>query len=179
MESTLKTIDTSNGNLVLLRPSIDDAADIINFLNKVAGETNFLTFGLNDFPYSLEEEKDIIINCLEQKLCFMLIAKIDNKIAAQLFLQRSSKSRLLHSGDIGIAVAKQYWGRSIGKNMMKIAIEWAQQNNITKLQLQVRSDNSRAIQLYERLGFVIEGKITRSLRINSIYFDDYIMGLQF
>jgi len=60
--------------------------------------------------------------------------------------------------------------------MMLTAIEWAKHNSITKLQLQVRTDNDRAVQLYQKLGFSIEGKITQAMKINHIYFDDYIMG---
>ena len=62
--------------------------------------------------------------------------------------------------------------------MMLTAIEWAQQNGVIKIQLQVRTDNERAIQLYNKLGFVVEGKIKQAIKINNTYFDDYIMGLQ-
>lgn len=179
MKNILKVVNIPNGiNLVIQRPSINDATKIIEFLNEVGGETDFLTFGLNEFPISISEEKATINECLEKNSCLMLIATIDNKIIAQLFLQRSNKTRLAHIGDIAISVSKKYWGLSIGKQMMLTAIEWAEKNNISKIQLQVRSDNNRAIQLYNNLGFIIEGKITRALKINNEYFDDYIMGLE-
>lgn len=49
---------------------------------------------------------------------------------------------------------------------------------MAKLQLQVRTDNTHAVQLYKKLGFVVEGTITRSLKIKAVYFDEYLMGLE-
>lgn len=168
----------NNFILKISQASIDDAEDIVEFLNIVGGETDFLTFGAEEFPFSVAEEKEIIRECLEQNMCLMLIGKIDNQIVSQLYLQCSKKPRLEHIGDLGISVFKKYWGLSIGKHMMLAAIEWAKNNGITKLQLQVRTDNDRAIQLYKKLGFAIEGTITRALKIGDIYFDEYRMGLE-
>lgn len=179
MKNTLKAIHISDNNkLIISKAAVDDAPRIVDFLNKVGGESDFLTFGLNAFPFSVEEEKEIILECLEKNLCLMLVAKVDDEVVSQLFLQRSANVRLMHLGDIAVSVGKEYWGKSIGKHMMLTAIEWAKNNGVTKLQLQVRSDNARAIQLYEKLGFVIEGKLTRAIRVNNVYFDDYIMGFE-
>ncbi len=108
----------------------------------------------------------------------MLVGKIDNNVVSHLFLQRSDKSRLAHIGDIGVSVSKKYWGHSIGRHMMLAAIEWSKLNGISKLQLQVRTDNERAVKLYTNLGFGIEGTIKRALKIDGTYFDDYLMGQQ-
>lgn len=164
-------------NLTISQPVSDDAESIIVFLNKVGGETDFLTFGLNTFPFSLEEEKKMITECRTPGSSLMLIGTIENEIVSHLFLQRSHNPRLSHIGDIGITVSKQHWGKSIGRHMMLTAIEWALHAHITRLQLQVRTDNERAIKLYKTLGFTREGLIKRSMCIDGIYFDDYIMGL--
>jgi RimJ/RimL family protein N-acetyltransferase len=156
---------------------IKDAAEIISFLNKIGGETEFLTFGQNEFFVSLNEEKKIIKDCLETEKSLMLIAKARDEIVAQLFLERCFRARVAHMAEVSICVAKSHWGQSIGRNMMLMAIEWAKIRDITKLQLRVRCDNLRAINLYKSLGFDVEGHITRSLRIEGIYYDDFMMGL--
>lgn len=173
----VKSVVVPGGELIISKPSVEDAADIVDFLNRVAGETDFLTFGLNEFPLSVAEEKASILACQEQNASLMLIGRLHGHIVTQLFIERSSKPRLMHIGDVGIAVSKDHWGKSIGKQMMVAAIALAQQSAITKLQLQVRVDNVRAVQLYEKLGFTIEGTIKRAMKIGELYFDDYIMGL--
>jgi RimJ/RimL family protein N-acetyltransferase len=174
----MKNIELAN-NLVLVisKASIADAEQIVNFLNTVGGETDFLTFGANEFPLSAAAEKETITECLEHNICLMLVGKVGDEIASQLFLQRSKTPRLAHMGDVGISVSKKYWGHSIGRHMMLAAIEWAKTNGVTKIQLQVRTDNERAVQLYKKLGFIIEGTVTRALKIGGVYFDDYLMGL--
>lgn len=165
-------------NLIITKAAIDDSEQIVKFLNRIGGETDFLTFGLNEFPFSIEEERTIIKECLEQELCLMLIGKIGEDIVSQLFLKVSSQPRLSHIAHLGISVSKLYWGKSIGTQMVLAAINWAKNKNLTKLQLQVRTDNIGAIELYKKLGFTIEGTITQSSKINNVYFNDYIMGLQ-
>ena len=107
----------------------------------------------------------------------MLVGKINGEIVSQLFLERSNNVRLTHIGTLGVTVAKQYWRRSIGKKMILAAIDWAKSNHLTKLQLYVRTDNLGAIDLYKKLGFYTEGTITRAIKIENQYFDNYLMGL--
>jgi RimJ/RimL family protein N-acetyltransferase len=164
-------------DLIISKASICDALPIINFLNHVGGETDHLTFGLNEFPYSVAEEEIIIAECLNNNKCLMLVGKINEEIIAQLFLDISPNPRLSHIANLGVSVSKKYWGLSIGAEMIVSALQWARENNICKVQLQVRTDNTRAVALYKKLGFVIEGTLSHSIKVNTIYFDDYIMGL--
>lgn len=159
------------------KASYEDAQEIINFLNIVGGESEYLTFGLNEFPISLEDEINIIKECSEMNKSLMLIAKIDSKIVSQLFLDIPTLSRLSHIGHLGITVSKYHWGKNLGQKMLKTSIIWAKEKQLTKLQLQVRTDNLRAINLYKKLNFKIEGTIRKSLKINNLFYDEYLMGL--
>jgi RimJ/RimL family protein N-acetyltransferase len=49
---------------------------------------------------------------------------------------------------------------------------------ITKIDLRVRTDNQRAIELYQRKGFTIEGTIRKAIWIDGRYYDHYWMGLE-
>ena len=179
MASIFKNFEIdSETNFVITSASIEDTAPIVQFLNKIGGETDFLTFGLNQFPFSIEEEKKIILACLEKYSGLMLVAKIHDEIVSHLFIEISNRARLDHIGYLGISVTKQYWRKSIGTHMVLIAIDWGKKNGLTKLQVQVRTDNAAAIRLYTKLGFCIEGTITHSFKIGTTYFDDYVMGLK-
>ena len=178
MTTTLKEILLGNNTLLTISKACNnDAEEIIHFLNQVGGETDFLTFGADQFHVSLNDELQMISDCLISDKQLMLVGKINNKIVAQLFLGRSNQERLSHIGDIGLSVGKAYWGHSIGTHMLSLAIDWAKTGDLSKLQLQVRTDNHMAIQLYKKFGFNIEGTITQSLKVNQMYFDDYVMGL--
>jgi RimJ/RimL family protein N-acetyltransferase len=132
-----KTTILNGEKLTISSASIVDGPEIINFLNKVGGETDFLTFGHEAFPYSLEQQQKTVAEALALQQCLMLVGKINDCIIAQLFLQRLSHERTCHVGEIAITVDKKKWGQGIAKNMIGQAIIWAQNHNITKLQLQV------------------------------------------
>ncbi|MGQ3891991.1 GNAT family N-acetyltransferase [Legionella sp. CNM-4043-24] len=177
-EDMKKIIQLSGGDtLVISKAHIEDAAPVIDYLNRVGGESDFLTFGANGFPLTYEQEEEIIADCLSTNQCLMLVGKINQHIVAQLFLERSRNPRLDHIGEIGITVAQAWWGQSIGTHLLQSAIVWAGDNQISKLQLHVRSDHDSAIHLYKKQGFCIEGVITRAIKINDQYFDNYVMSL--
>lgn len=178
MHQLLKTIALPPADELFIGiPSCDDAEAIVAFLNAVGGETDFLTFGHNEFAVSVAQERTILAEFISQEYELMLIGTIDNTVVAHLIIQRSAKKRLAHSGDLSVSVSKKHWGKSIGRHMIETALTWACSHGITKMQLQVGTTNERAVRLYKQLGFVIEGTITQALKIGDIYFDDYLMGL--
>ena len=56
------------------------------------------------------------------------------------------------------------------------ALEKAKEGGLTKVNLDVRIDNEKAIHLYEKFGFEKEGTIKKCLFIDGVYYDNYIMG---
>jgi ribosomal protein S18 acetylase RimI-like enzyme len=64
----------------------------------------------------------------------------------------------------------------IGKRLIEYMIETVKKNGITRIGLQVRADNERAIKLYSNFGFVTEGRLKRFMKIREKYFDFLQMG---
>lgn len=66
--------------------------------------------------------------------------------------------RILDEGHItNIAVAGALRGRGIGKAILKEMIKRAQALNIERMTLEVRVNNTAALKLYEKYGFVTLG----------------------
>ncbi len=171
-------IELSNHkNLIITKAHVADAPLVLDFLNRIGGETDHLTFGLNEFSVSLDDQIELIDKNITEDFQLMLIGKINDEIVSQLFLSRSSNQRLLHIGEIGLSVSKKYWGLSIGSHMLAWAISWAKHKNLVKLHLQVRVDNKSAVKLYEKFGFLVEGMLKKSIKIQDHFYDEYVMGL--
>jgi ribosomal-protein-alanine N-acetyltransferase len=61
-------------------------------------------------------------------------------------------------GDItNVSVDKQHQNRGVGKQLLETLIQKTQEAGIKKLFLEVRESNTRAIHLYEKMGFVQNG----------------------
>jgi ribosomal protein S18 acetylase RimI-like enzyme len=82
-----------------------------------------------------------------------------------------------HVGVLGMGVLLDFRGQGVGRALIVAAIERAKAVGLTRIELVVREENTRAIALYERVGFTVEGLKRRSTRIDGRYHNDFLMGL--
>ena len=155
-----------------------DAAEMIEYLNIVGGESDNLLFGKNGFAITVEEEECFIENLLNSKTSALLVGKIDDKIVCVGSLTSPHHKRISHQSDLAISVKKNYWNLGVGTHLMHSLINFAKENGQTEiLHLGVRSDNHNAITLYRKMGFIEIGKYDRFFKINNEYFDEVLMNL--
>lgn len=166
-------------DLTIRKVTKEDAADFVEYMSKIGGQSDFLTFGDGELTITLESEEAMIEECLKSDNTLFIAAVIDNKIVGSLNFHAGSRPRICHTGEFGITVIKEYWGKGIGTELLKYMIEWAKASKtVTKINLRVRSDNEKAFHLYSKFGFKIEGLITRDFFINGVYYDSIAMGLE-
>ena len=156
----------------------DLAVEIISYLDTVAGETDLLTFGANEFGLNVQEEMNYIKSVTEDENRLHIIGKINDKIVTVLNVNSPQRVRLKHVGEFGISVSKEHWGKGIGRTMIDYMLKWAYSNPILrKINLKVLQKNERAIELYEKIGFKKEGMMIKDFYLNGEYMDSYFMGL--
>jgi RimJ/RimL family protein N-acetyltransferase len=165
--------------ITLRRVEPNDAENIIAYLHQVAGESENITFGPGEFELSVEEERLFLQHIARSPSSLYLIAEIADEIVGTLSFTVGKRPRLRHAGEFGMTVQRKYWNRGIGNRMLAYLIDWARQTpTIRKINLRVRVDNFPAIHLYEKFGFLQEGRITREFYLHGQFVDAYIMGLQ-
>jgi putative acetyltransferase len=82
-----------------------------------------------------------------------------------------------HCGSLGMGLLAAYRGQGIGERLLRACLVKAQAKGMTRIELQVRADNGRAIRLYERMGFEREGMLRRAMRFDGAYYDALQMSL--
>ncbi len=174
IEITLK-----NGQTVEIRKaSKEDAQEMIFFYNKVGGETDFLSFGKDEFQVELQAYEDTIENTSTESNSIILLAWIENVLVSIATIHSSQKERTKHQGTLGIVVSEQFCGLGLGQSMMEQLIDWAKSNHLTKkITLLTREDNVRAVELYKKLGFEVEGHLKKDTIIDGQFFDTLLMSL--
>jgi len=83
--------------------------------------------------------------------------------------------------DLTIAVHPQFQGKKVGRTLFTIFMEEVGKNrtDIGKVELFVRESNLKAIQLYQSMGFLIEGRMEMRIRTKEGLFEaDIPMGWQ-
>lgn len=129
-----------------------DAAALLEYMKQVGGETENLTFGAEGLPLSVKVEEAYIDSIQNSKDGLLLVAKENGKIVGDASLERMPR-RMSHRGELGICVLKAYWNQGIGSRFMQVIIDFAKENGYDLVDLEVRSDNTAAIHLYEKYGF--------------------------
>lgn len=140
--------------------------DIANFYRKAAKQTDYLGIYGDEYTYNLNLDSDL-----------MIIA-YSTEIVGIVTIQVSTRRKNLHVGTLAIAIDIDYCNKDIGRTLMTMAIDWFNNNHrLSRLQLFVRTDNLRAISLYKKLGFEIEGELRNDTYMCGHYYNVYPMSL--
>ena len=91
------------------------------------------------------------------------VALVENTVVGWCDISRLAWITRRHSGTLGMGVIATQRGRGIGRSLLETTLARADEVGITRVELRVRTDNTAAIQLYERCGFAVEGTCRRYL----------------
>lgn len=173
-----KPFTLKNGSAVVIREAeTTDAGKLLAYTERAAGESDFLGFGAGEFELTEAEEVAYLELCRATDNQIYFVALVVDEIIGALNFAGGRRPRVRHVGEFGMSVAAAYWGQGVGGRLLDKLLEWAEQTGVvTKINLRVRSDNQRALALYERKGFVKEGTLTREMFVGGRYYDLLAMG---
>lgn len=165
---------------IIIREAIpSDAKDILEFSEQTGAETDFLVYGPEGLELSEAFEAMYLEGLIEKENAIMLVATIDNEeLIGIASVGSNDKPKTQHVGEVGITVAKDFWGYGLGTALMEEVEIWAKESGvIRRLELTVHADNERAIALYEKMGYQREGVLSRAMFINDAFADGVMMSL--
>ncbi|MDT8305843.1 MAG: GNAT family N-acetyltransferase [Anaerolineae bacterium] len=95
---------------------------------------------------------------LEDPFRHYLAAVVDEQAVGAAILSQHGNPRLAHAGHVALMVHPDFWGHSIGTQLMSAVLDIADNwLGLKRVELGVFTDNSAALHLYEKLGFEREG----------------------
>lgn len=175
----LKIIKLKDGKELLLRkPTEEDAESMIEYLNIVGGESDNLLFGRNEFRLTVEQEREYIKNINDNNNALMLLGIIDSQIISVSQVSAPNRKRIVHNSELAISVKKEYWSMGIGTTVMEVLIDFAKNHETIKtISLGVKASNKKAQHIYEKLGFEKVGVHRNFFNIDGNYDDEILMDL--
>jgi RimJ/RimL family protein N-acetyltransferase len=143
----------------------------LEFLNKVRNE--YAKEYLHDSrTFTLEETKNWYYKSNPE---FWMIILDNNTVGYFRLSNYSKENKNIY---IGADIAKEYTGKGIAKDAYNKFIPYAFTiYNLNKISLEVLGTNERAINLYNKLGFVKEGVKREEVLKNGIWVDSIIMSI--
>ena len=89
---------------------------------------------------------------------YILVACVGGEVVGNAGLHGFRHARRAHAMNLGLTVREDHQGKGVGKALLTALLELADGwLNVTRLELTVFTDNARAIALYRKSGFVVEG----------------------
>ena len=156
-----------------------DAEAYLNLGKSIMDEAIYSLTQSEELNLTIDQEKEWIGAAFKNINHLILIADLDGEIVGQLDFSNGHRKRIAHTGGFGMGVCKSHRGLGIGSMLLKSLIDWAQLNpTIEKINLCVHQTNDRAIEIYKKHGFQVEGRRTKDLKYSSSdYVDTILMGL--
>jgi len=152
----------------------NDSKEYLSFLNKLDSETSFMLYEPGEIKATDEDMKRRIEESI--KGSFLIFAENNDKIIGFLSANRGHVNRIKHSAYIVIGILEDFRGKGLGKRLFEELESWAINNKIIRLELVVMVNNEKAIRLYKKMGFKIEGTKEKACIVNGEFVDEYYMG---
>ena len=127
-----------------------------------------------------EKEREIIRNNYQHPGKLMLVTETGGKIVSFSNVDSGGRIRNKHVGEIGISILPDYRNHGLGTAIMQTMIDWATEHPVVeKLSLGVWAANTPAARLYEKMGFVEEGRKVKEVKYADGSYDDCICMYRF
>jgi RimJ/RimL family protein N-acetyltransferase len=155
-----------------------DAAAVIACAQAVFNEPGVMVLTSPDeFHPTLAEEEKFLADHQAAENSVFLIAVAGDEVIGMLGCTGGRRRGNRHVVMLGMSVHREWRDRGVGSALMARAVEWARAGGVvTRIELDVYVENARARHLYEKFGFMVEGR-RRAIYRDGHYHDDLIMGL--
>ena len=168
-----------DGRVALLRsPHEEDAEEMLQFIIKASGETDFLMKFPEEYAgFTLEQEKDFLNGAYQNENAMMIACVVDGRIAGNCQISFRTGKKDSHRASVAIALLQEFWSLGIGTRMFEEMFQIARERNgVRQIELDFIEGNSRARHLYEKMGFRITGVKPDAIRMkDGTYVNEYMM----
>ena len=152
----------------------DDAEAIAGILNPIIEARVFTVF---DTPFSLEAERNFIVNLPPRGIFLVAIRRSDqNLVGFQVMEPFASYTHAFdHVGGLGTYVDPQLRRQGVARQLFCATFEAARQKGYEKIFTYVRADNPVALETYFNQGFRVIGTAHRQAKIDGRYVHEILI----
>ncbi|GGE63009.1 bifunctional histidine phosphatase family protein/GNAT family N-acetyltransferase [Priestia taiwanensis] len=154
----------------------EDASSVLHLMKIIDSESSYMLYGIGERTTSPEQQRKNIKNILKRDNATILLAMDDQTPIGYMMALGGTTERTKHSAYLVIGILHSHTGKGIGKALFEKMEQWAIAHSITRLELTVMTNNERAVYLYKKLGFEIEGMKKQAFFLHNEYIDAYEMA---
>ena len=161
-----QTIKLKSGKTCVLRNgTAQDGQAALDIFMLTHTQTDYLLSYPDEMTFTAQEEAEFLQSKTDSNNEIEILAEIDGKVIGSAGInQKSPKIKLRHRCEFGIGIDKEYWGLGVGRALTEACIECARKAGYEQIELEVVSENDRAVKLYEKAGFAEYGRNPRDFK---------------
>ena len=161
----------------MIRPIREaDARAFLELSNTLDAESDFRLLEPGERRTTVQEEREIIRRVQESAKDAILVAEVEGRLVGYVAALGGKHRRNQHVAVVVISVLERYWGQGIGTQLLEALEVRAREQAVHRLELTVMVHNDRAIGLYQKMGFEVEGRRRDALRLGDRYVDEFCMA---
>ena len=139
--------------------ALEDAPALLALRRAVLAEGCWFATRIDEHAGDLEQARAAVHTLQRQPNGTMLVATGGGELLGMLAVHGEGLARMRHLGRMEMMVTTDARGQGVGGALLDACLVWAQSNPVLrKLSLAVFVDNAAAVALYQRRGFVLEGR---------------------
>jgi RimJ/RimL family protein N-acetyltransferase len=162
---------------IIIRPiQVRDAEAYLDLRLTLDAETKFMLLEPGERSQSVENIHAALEAMLASDSGAIFVAEQNGRLIGYISAEQGAYRRNRHCAYLVTGIRQAFIGKGIGRRLFSALDEWACEAGITRLELTVMTHNTRALHLYKRVGFEIEGTRRHALRIDGQAVDEYDMG---
>ncbi|MNC17051.1 Acetyltransferase YpeA [compost metagenome] len=154
----------------------EDAAELLRLQHRLDEESAFMLLEPDERQTGIKQVEEMIESFANAENSIFIGAEVEGSLAGYLSVRGGSVRRNRHSAYIVIGILAEFQGMGIGGSLFREMEKWAKVMGIVRLELTVMVHNERALALYAKNGFEIEGIKKNSLKVEDSWVDEYYMS---
>jgi [ribosomal protein S5]-alanine N-acetyltransferase len=170
---------TKNGTQLTMRHVTEHDVGLVKvFLPRIAEEsTHTLQYVGRKLPDDAIYSRRFIDDAADPKTLILGVFD-DGRMVGYLTIRPTGSDHpwTTHIAVFGIMVLKEFWGQGIGGALLTAAEVHCKKSKFRRIEARVRTKNERALRLYQRFGFVIEGTRRAAALIDGELSDEYYIA---
>lgn len=151
--------------------------DVSGFYDALCDVANEKIYLLTTTPPPYDKIEKFVKNNIANNNA-QYIALLNNNIIGWADIIPLERNTMSHVGHLGMGVLSDFRSQGIGLKLLQKTMTHAFSQGLTRLELEVFSDNQSAIALYKKCGFNIEG-VKRYARLFSGNYQDIVIMAQY
>lgn len=155
----------------------EDAQQFLELNCTLDDETKWMLLEPGERTTTAEQIRNRIEHTLKKDNEAVFVVEVENMLVGYASVIGGHLNRTKHKASVVTGILQEYAGKGVGSRLFDSLMLWAKESPLRRLELTVMIHNERAIALYQKFGFQIEGRQKGSLMVDGVLVDEFGMAL--